>query len=359
MSRKSDLGELLEALNRGNFFLIPLDNQRQWFRYHHLFAEVLRMHLMTEQSGQVAGLHLRASEWYEQNGSVGDAIRHALSGKDFARAARLIEMAIPELRRSRQESTMLGWLQALPDAVLWYRPVLSVHYAGSLLQSGKLEGVEARLRDAEQWLEPKADMGEIVVVDEEEFQGLAGSIAMYRAAIALTSGDLADTMKYARQVHDLVSEHDHLRRGASAGLLGLAYWRIGDLEAAHQSYVDCMARLQKIGYVSDAMGCAIALADIRIVQGRLHDALRTYKQALQMATDQGTPALRGMADMYVGMSEIERERNNLSAATQHLMTSNELGSFAGLPQNPYRRCLVMAHIRRARSSRRGRAAVFG
>ena len=335
----------LEALNRGNFFLIPLDNQRQWYRYHHLFAEVLRMHLMTEQSDQVAGLHLRASEWYEQNGSVGDAIRHALSGKDFARAARLIEMAIPELRRSRQESTMLGWLQALPDEVLRYRPVLSVHYAGSLLQSGKLEGVEARLRDAEQWLEPKADMGEIVVVDEEEFRGLAGSINMYRAAIALISGNLADTMKHARQVHDLVPEHDHLRRGAAAGLLGLAYWRIGDLEAAHQSYADCMGRLQKIGYISDAMGCAIALADIWIVQGRLHDALRTYMQALQMATDQGTPALRGMADMYVGMSEIERERNNLSAATQHLMNSNELGSLAGLPQNPYRRCLALARLR--------------
>ncbi|MBZ0297882.1 MAG: helix-turn-helix transcriptional regulator, partial [Anaerolineae bacterium] len=102
----------LEALNRGNFFLIPLDDRHHWYRYHHLFAEVLRMYLMTEQSDQVPGLHLRASDWYEQNGSVADAIRHALSGKDFARAARLIEMAIPELRRLRQETTMLGWLQA-------------------------------------------------------------------------------------------------------------------------------------------------------------------------------------------------------------------------------------------------------
>jgi LuxR family transcriptional regulator, maltose regulon positive regulatory protein len=335
----------LEALNRGNFFLIPLDDRHDWYRYHHLFADVLHRHLMAEQPDQVVALHRRASEWYERHDSPADAIHHALAAKDFERAARLVELAIPGMRRNRQEATMLGWLQALPDELLRCRPVLSIHYAGSLLQGGRLEGVETRLRDAESWLQPKAAMGEMVVFDDEEFRGLAGSINMYRAAIALISGNLADTMKHALQVHDFVPEHDHLRRGAAAGLLGLAYWRIGDLEAAHQSYVDCMARLQKVGFSSDAMGCAITLADIRIVQGRLHDALRTYKQALQMATDQGTPALRGTADMYVGMSEIERERNNLSAATQHLMTSNELGSFAGLPQNPYRWCLALARIR--------------
>lgn len=335
----------LEALNRGNFFLIPLDDRHHWYRYHHLFAEVLRMHLMTEQADQVVGLHRRASQWYEQNGFAADAIRHALSGKDFARAARLIEMAIPEMRRSRQEATMLAWLQALPDDLLRCRPVLSIHYAGTLLQGGRLEGVESRLQDAERWLQPQADMAEMVVIDEEEFRSLAGSINMYRAAIALISDDLSGTMKHARQVPDLVPEADHLRRGAAAGLLGLAYWRIGDLEAAHQSYLDCMVTLQKIGFISDAMGCAIALADMRIVQGRLYDALRTFKQALQVATDHGTPALRGMADMYVGMSEIERERNNLSAAAQHLMKSSELGSFAGLPQNPYRRCLAIARMR--------------
>lgn len=335
----------LEALNRGNFFLIPLDDGHHWYRYHHLFAEVLRMRLMTEQPDQVLTLHRRASEWYEQNGAVADAIRHALSGKDFARAARLLELALPELRRRRQESTMLGWLQALPDEVLRRRPLLSVHYAGSLLQSGTLEGVEPLLRDAERWLEPTAELGEMVVADEEEFRGLAGTIAMYRAASALLRGDVAGTMKHAERVPDLVPEDDHLRRGATAGLLGLAYWRNGDLEVAHRSYVDCMTRLQKTGYIADAIGCAVTLADIRITQGRLHDALRTYQQGLQLATEQGTPVLRGTADMYVGMAEIERERNNLSLARQHLLRSKELGDLAGLPKNPYRWCLVMAHVR--------------
>ena len=130
----------------------------------------------------------------------------------------------------------------------------------------------------------------MVVVDEEEFRHLPGAIAIYRAAIALALGDVPDTVKYARRALDLVPEDDHLLRGAAAGFLGLASWTSGDLEAAHRSYAEGMARLQLAGYISDAIGCAIALADIRIAQGRLHEAMSTYEQALQLATEQGTPA---------------------------------------------------------------------
>ncbi len=345
----------LEILQRGNFFLIPLDDKRHWYRYHHLFADVLHMHLMTEQPDQIPGLHRRASEWYEHNGSAADAIRHALAAADFERAADMVERAVPAMRQSRQESTMLGWLQALPDELLHYRPVLSVHYAGALLLNGKLEGVEARLQDAERWLDTNTNMSEgseassaeMVVVDKEEFRRLAGWIAIYRAASALAVGDVHETVKYARRALDLVPEEDHLGRGAAAGFLGLVYWRSGDLEAAQRSYAECMARLQKVGYISDAIGSAITLADIRIAQGRLGDAMRIYEGALKLAMEQGTPALRGTADMYVGMSELEREHNDLRAATQHLLRSKELGELAGLPQNPYRWGVAMARIRGA------------
>ena len=246
----------LEALERGNFFVVPLDDKRHWYRYHHLFAEVLSAHLLAEQPDQVATLHRRASAWYEQHGSVADAIRHALAAEDFGRAADLVELAVPAMGRSRQEATVLGWLKALPDELVRARPVLSVHYAGALLLNGELEGVEARLRDAEQWLDTKTDMGELaltssaelVVVDEEEFRGLAGNIAVYRAAIALALGDVANTMKYARRALDLVPEDDDHWRGSAAGFLGLAYWTSGDLEAAHRSYAECMARVQRAGY---------------------------------------------------------------------------------------------------------------
>jgi LuxR family maltose regulon positive regulatory protein len=342
----------LEALERGNFFVVPLDDKRRWYRYHHLFADVLYAYLMTEQPDRVPVLHRRASEWYEHNGSVADAIRHALAAEDFGRAADLVELAVPEMRRSRQEVTLLGWFEALPDELFRVRPVLSVHYAGTLLQSGRLEGVEDRLRDAERWLDTGADVGErpegssaeMVVVDKEEFRRLPGSVTIYRAGIALVVGDVLGTVKYARRALDLAAEDDHFRRGSAAALLGLAYWTSGDLEAGHRSYADGMAHLLRIGHVSDAIGCAIALADMRIGQGRLRDAMGTYERGLRLATEQGEPFLRGAADMHVGMSEIHRERNELDAATKHLLRSEELGEFAGLPQNRYRWRVAMARI---------------
>src|SRR5438874_750288 len=142
--------ERLEALERGNFFVVPLDDKRHWYRYHHLFAEVLSVHLMAEQPDQVATLHRRASAWYERHGSAVDAIRHALAAADFARAADLVELGVPAMARNRQEATLLGWLKVLPDEVLRCRPVLSVAYARVSLASGEeREGVEERLRDAE------------------------------------------------------------------------------------------------------------------------------------------------------------------------------------------------------------------
>ena len=151
-------------------------------------------------------------------------------------------------------------------------------------------------------------------------------------------------MTYARRALDLVAEDDHFRRGAAAALLGLASWTSGDLEAAHRSYADGMAHLRKAGYISDAVGGSIALADVRIAQGRLREAMRTYEHALQLATDHGEPVMRGAADMYVGLSELHRERNDLEAATQHLLRSKEQGEHTGFPQNRYRWRIAMARI---------------
>ncbi len=137
------------------------------------------------------------------------------------------------------------------------------------------------------------------------------------------------------------------RRGAAAALLALAAWTTGDLEEAHRWYADGMASLEKAGHISDVIGCAIALADIRLAQGRLREAMRIYERGLRLATEQGAPVLRGAADMHVGISELSRERNDLDAAAQHLLMSRELGEENGLPQNPYRSRVATARIRQA------------
>src|SRR6266487_1333972 len=338
----------LEQLQRGNLFLIPLDDKRHWHRYHHLFGDVLRMHLIVEQPDHVPTLHRRASEWYEHNGSPEDAIRHALAGGDFERAAGLIELAAPAMHKRREEATVLAWMKALPKELFHARPVLSVLYAGAIMSNGGVEGVESLLRDAERWLgmldnehERPADM---VVVNEEEYRRLPGVTAMYRAGLALVRGDVPKTIRHAQRVLDLVPEDDHLGRGSAEALKGLALWTSGDLESGHKSFAEGMAQLQKAGNISDAVGGVLALADIRIAQGRLHDAMQTYEGALQLARQHGTPTIRGTADMYVGMSELYYEYNDLNTAMQQLRRSQELGEFAGFPQNPYRSRVAMARM---------------
>jgi len=345
----------LTALERGNLFLVPLDDRRRWYRYHQLFADVLHARLLDEQPDEVPELHRRASRWLEQNGEPSEAIRHALAAADFERAADLVELAIPAMRRSRQETAVLGWLERLPDEVVRVRPVLSVGFAGALLACGEYEGVEARLRDAERWLDgatgirlgSQAPAAEMVVVDDAEFRRLPAEIELYRAAQALVRGDGPGTVRHARRALELAPADEHLGRASAAALMGLAFWASGDLEAGHSGYAECMAGLRRAGHIADTFGCAIALADIRRTQGRLGEAMRTYEQALQRASEPGGSVLRGTADMYVGMSEIHRERDDLPAATQQLLRSQDLGEHTGLPQNRYRWRVAMARIREA------------
>jgi LuxR family transcriptional regulator, maltose regulon positive regulatory protein len=345
---------MLESLDRANLFLVPLDDRRRWYRYHHLFADVLFTHLLDEQPDDVPDLHRRASSWYEQHGEPSGAIRHALAAGDVERAAGLVELAIPELRRDRQEATIRGWLEAIPDDVIRVRPVLAVHVIGTLMSGGEFEGVEDRLRHVEGWLEPTGDHAGrwappagAVVVDQDEARRLPAVIPMYRAALALVRGDAPATIGHARRAIHRAADEDHLTRAGASALMGLALWGGGDLEAAHRAYSVCVEGMRRVGYIADVLGCSITLADIRITQGRLGEALRTYEQALRLAADQDGTVLRGTADMYVGMSQIACERNDLSLATAHLRHAQELGEHTWLPQNPYRWRVAMARVREA------------
>jgi LuxR family transcriptional regulator, maltose regulon positive regulatory protein len=353
VTEREDSKDVLDVLERGNLFLIPLDDQRQWYRYHHLFADVLQTRLMEAQPDRVVILHSRASEWYERNGLRSDAIRHALAAEDFARAADLIELIMPAMNRARQFATLLGWLKTLPDELIRVRPMLSIGYAMVSISCGEFGSVEPRLRDAERWLNttaniherPESPAAEMIVADEREFHRLPGLIALIRAGQALGRGDMPATVKYARRVLDLAPEGDHLMLGGAASQLGLVAWTSGDLDTARRMTADGMANLQLAGYVSPAIGCAITLADIQIAQGRLLEAMTTYERGLQRATQSGAPVLPGAADMYVGMSNLHYEHNDLKVATQYLLTSQALGELAGLPQNPYRWRAAMARTR--------------
>ena len=367
---QQDGRQMLEALERGNLFVVPLDDKRQWYRYHHLFADLLQARSMEEQPNQLPTLHRRASEWYEGNGSPADAIRHALAAEDFERAARLVELAWRDMDRSFQSATWLGWVKALPDELVRARPVLSAEYAWALLDGGELEAGDARLRDAERWLDTTADLSErpevpsvetrpevapepverpmrrMVVADEEQFRSLPVMIANARAYHAQAVGDVPGSVKYARRALDLLPEGDHFERGRVAVFLGLAYWASGDLETAHRSFADAMASFQMAGNLLFAISFTFILAEIRMAQGRLHEAVRTYERSMQLAVEQDEPLPQGMEDLHVGLSELHRERGEIESARQHLLRSEELSQQAEVYQ--YRLCVAKARMKEDR-----------
>ena len=337
----------LVALERANLFLVPLDDKRQWYRYHHLFADVLRAHLAQECGEEVTELHRRGSTWFAANGDTSRAVTHALAAGDVAAAADLMERALPVVQRERREGELARWVEALPEEVLRVRPVLAIGLIGSLAQRSQFDTIPARLSVIEQalrtqdgaWAEqPPAGA---IVVDEAAYRSVPARVEMYRAALALAAADLDGTVAHAGEALSLAPAEDDLSRAAAGALAGLAYWTTGDLDAAHAAYTESVNGLARAGFLADVLGCCISLGDIRRTQGRLDDAMRTYQRALDRTAPQpGAPPLRGTADMHVGIAEVLLERDEVQAASQHLTSCERLGEYNGLPQNPYRRRVI-------------------
>jgi LuxR family maltose regulon positive regulatory protein len=367
VNERKDSKEMLDFLELNNLFLIPLDDKRQWYRYHHLFAEVLRAHLLEERPEQVSRLHRRASEWYEQNRLAPNAISHALAAKDFERAARLIELAGPATEEGTiQPDKWLGWVKTLPEALVHARPVLNVWYAFLLLGRGDMEGAEARLTDAEQWLEPsdiikvqlETSLVGMVVADQEQFRSLPAAIAVGRAYIAQASGNIPDTVRYARRVLELVPEGDHVRHGQASMLLGLTYWASGDLEAANRVFGDYTLKLRKAGNIPDAISTTVVGAEIRLALGRLHEGISAIEHLLRFVLEQGEPISPDTADLHRGLGELYFEQGNLEGAWQHLQRSKELGEKAELPVWRYRWRVAQARLNETQGDPDGALALL-
>ena len=336
----------LEALDRQNLFVIPLDDRREWYRYHHLFADVLRARLLEEDPDAPVELHRRASAWYADHGAPADSIRHASSAGDLAGAAAVAELALPDIRRDRQDATLREWSRLFPQELVGTRPVLAIGLVGVLLSAGEHERVEHHLGEVEHWLalsDEGREAAGTVVVDTTQVPNLAGAIEMYRAALALMRGEIAATVTHAHRVLEVAPADDELGRAAARALLGLAAWTEGDLDGAFAEYTEAIAGMRRAGHIADILGCSVAMADIRVAQGCLREAQRLYEQGLQLVADHGTGPMRGVADMHVGLAEILRERDDSDGAAEELRRAEELELF-GTAQYPYRSRAVRAGL---------------
>ncbi|MEV0890383.1 LuxR C-terminal-related transcriptional regulator [Promicromonospora sp. NPDC050262] len=345
----TDGARMLEDLERGNLFLVPLDAERSWYRYHHLFADMLRARLRAEAPDEVPILHRRAGEWFAAHGLVEDAVRHALAAADFDRAAHLMEEALPELRRTRQDGLLLGWVRALPESVVRRSPALSILAGWSLMISGDLGSAERRLDDAEEALAAgAADEGLAATwADTDDLRTAPATVAVYRASLAQARGDVAGTVRHARRAADLARPEDHFVRGAAGGFLGLAAWAAGDVGEALSTFSDAVRSLHAAGNLVDELDSTVVLADMWVASGRPGRARRLCEQALRTATRSGQPYLRATADLHVALAELDREADELASAREHLETARILGERTSITENRHRWFVAMSQVRAA------------
>ncbi len=347
---RADGTRMLEDLERGNLFVVPLDADRSWYRYHHLFGDVLHARLLAEHPDEVPDLHQRASAYYESLGFDPDAVRHALAAEDFDRAARLIEVGMSELSRTRQDALLASWARALPDSVVRRSPVLSILSGWASLEAGDLDALASRLDDAEAALAEGAQDPDLAATwaDTDDLRTAPATISVYRASLAQARGDTDGTVLHARRVMELAGPEDHFLRGAGGGFLGLAAFAAGDVKQALTMFSEAVRSLHAAGRGVDALDGTIVLADIWIAAGRPSRARRLYEEGLQTAIGQGEPYPRATADLHVGLAELDRELDELSSAEAHLETGRVLAERASITENRYRRPVVMAQVFAAR-----------
>jgi LuxR family maltose regulon positive regulatory protein len=336
--------ETLESLERANLFIVALDNERHWYRYHHLFGDLLRQRQgQNLKPEEIAQYHLRASEWYEQNGEEAEAFQHAIAARDFNRAAGLAEKFWQGMNQSFQSAVWLGWVKQLPESLIRSRPVLCTQIGWAFMDAGDVESSESSLRDAELCLEGSSEA--IVVADEKEIQTLPARIAFARAYNAQTRRNFSATVKYAELAIKLAPEGDQFMRAGAAAILGGSYWASGDLDAACKSMSDWIDSSLKSGNFIFSIASESGKAEIQTAQGHLREALRTYEQSLRLASKYGSEVNQILAHHHLGLALLHHEMGNDESAAQYFQQSMELGKQSTLVEFPYRMSLAQARLK--------------
>ena len=317
---RADSQRLLEQIERANLFLVPLDEVRGWWRYHHLFADLLRARLQQADPGRVPELHRAAAVWCEAHDLGDDAIRHALAADDPESAARLIERHLEEqiLRRS-EGATLARWLSALPAEVVAARPRLCLGQAISALLGGHADRAEPLIDAAERAAaqaagEPyRPSVGRTASITAN----LPAVLAVGHADLARLRGDPDREAAFARQALAQLTDEDRLLGTFVRYHLGMADWLAGRLADAEPTLADVVAERAAAGERYLAVRAAYDLGQLQQAQGRLETALRTYANAMELATEAGRPRLPAAGMAQVGLAQVLYQRDELDAALEH------------------------------------------
>jgi LuxR family maltose regulon positive regulatory protein len=340
----------LQAFERANLFVVALDDERRWYRYHHLFAELLQARLQERQPESVPDLHRRAVRWYEESEFASEAVHHALASKDYVTAADVVERAILKIATwsSTDVATLLGWMRALPDGVVHTRPWLQLFLSRALYATGQKQPAEQMLQKLEQALQVDSS-----APDAERLLWLA---VADRAGYAAVRGDVRQALDFAHRALARLPEDDAVAQMRSLSLLGLANFRAGNVAEAHDAFSRTIAIAIESGNNFVAAPIACNLAETLMAQGQLRKAIEACEQARQMGTYDGSliPAAG-----FVGLEKgkVLYEQNDLEAAEGDVKEGLELLSRGGIAENFGTGYALLARIQQARGDSTGALAM--
>jgi LuxR family maltose regulon positive regulatory protein len=321
--------EVLEYLERANLFLLPLDDERQWYRYHHLFADLLHARLDQIFPGEAIQLHGRAAAWFAQAGLYVEAINHALAAGEYNHATTLVEENTTRLLAQGELNALMGWIEALPEKLRKARPWLCVHQAYALTFAGRLAEVPILLNQAETTLEKMAAPDEILAtnkpdemgnpaIDRNEVPVLTGAIAAIRAMVAVMTGQDATAVTQAEHAREVLPAENLWDRAAAAWALGYALRSLGRLPEAQAAFEEQIRLGRVMGNIWTLVTGLDDLAQVNKSLGKLRQARALFEEALSEASRQGARSLGYIARMEAGLASVLYEQNELDPA-QHLL----------------------------------------
>jgi LuxR family maltose regulon positive regulatory protein len=332
LTGRNDGQQMLERLEHDNLFVIALDDERRWYRYHHLFADFLRSRLQREQPEGIRELHRRAAAWYERNGWISEAVRHALAAQEHDRAADLVEHVARKMWNRGEVMTLLGWLEALPEETRRRRPQLLLQYSAALLWVGRLDDVEPLVQEIERAVgvsEQGRDVGLQPGADEPLRQVLLGGAAATRSWHAYLKGEPHSATELARRALALLPEKDLELRTFAAFRLAEAYRTADDLEAASAAFAETAELGRAAGHDFLMLKAMSRQAKLQMVQGRLRKADHVLRHALRFADERGGDSLPATGEVKVVIGELLYEWDELEAAAYRLKEGIRLSERMG------------------------------
>jgi len=307
--------QVLETLERANLFIIPLDEERRWYRYHHLFVDLLRQRLGASQPDLIHELHARAVEWYEAQDYLPEAIQHAFEGDDIPMAGRLIEKGALAALQKSDLKFILNWVARLPENALKNHPWLFTYHSWALLLTGQVEAVNPRLEDTEWLLESFSD-------DDAKKQEMVGYVAGLKAIQSLWQRDFRNGLNFANQAIENLPESNWIR-GYCAIVLGSSYWGSGDLSRAKDAYKESYLVGQASGSMMLAVSGGCNFAHAIELEGYLQEALELFQDLFELAEQDGK-VLPVAGYIHVEIARLFHELNQLDRASQHLIDGIQL-----------------------------------